>query len=239
MVGIGEISRINLHLARIQFLFVRRQGVPLFQEIVRPRSEFCILRDDAQPLLVGEDLIARGIPAHVEFALELRNPFGRRVVRRVGAARCVIKEEGLIRGEFIELVHVVDGVVRHRSDQVPARLAHIGMDRGGVANEIARLPLVGFAAHEAVEIIEPHADGPLIEWTGLTGLERGRVVILAKPRGRVAVVLKDRADGRLVPGDDAVVAGITRRDFRDDAKTNRMVVAPGDQGRARRRAQCR
>ena len=37
--------------------------------------------------------------------------------------------------------------------------------------------------------------------------EGRRVVILAEPRGGVAVVPQDCADRRLVPGDNAVVAG--------------------------------
>ena len=183
-------------------------GRPISSGFVRPRREFRIRRDDAEPLLIGEDLLARGIPAHVEFALELGDPLGRRVVRRVRAAGRVVEKEGLLRRERIELIHVVDGLVCHRRGQIPARLADVGMDRRGVANEIARLPLAGFATHEAVEIIEAHADRPLIKRTGLAGLERRRVVVLAKPRGRVAIVLEDRADGRLVLGDDAVVAGI-------------------------------
>jgi len=48
---------------------------------------------------------------------------------------------------------------------------------------------------------------PSVERPGLAGREGRRVVILAEPRGGVSVVTQDPPDGRLVPGDDAVVAG--------------------------------
>ena len=73
-------------------------------------------------------------------------------------------------------------------DQVPgARLAEERIDLRGVAEQVW-LPLVGVAADEPVEVLEAHADWPLVERAELAGRERGRVVILAEPRRRVAVV---------------------------------------------------
>jgi hypothetical protein len=85
--------------------------------------------------------------------------------------------------------HVVDGVVGHRRDQVPAarRLALEREDLRGVAEQV-RLPLVGIAADEAVEVLEAHADGPLVEGPDLAGGEGRHVVVLAEPGGGVAVV---------------------------------------------------
>ena len=83
-------------------------------------------------------------------------------MRRVRGAGHVVDEEWLLRIQGIDPVHVFDGVVGHRRDQVPARLALKGIDLGGVAEEIG-LPLVGVAADEAIEILEAHSDGPLIE----------------------------------------------------------------------------
>ena len=88
-------------------------------------------------------------------------------------------------------------------------LPTIGIDRRGVAEQV-RLPLAGVAADEAVEVFEAHAGRPLVERAGLAGLEGRRVVVLAEPRGAVAVLLQDRADGRRILRDDAVVAGETR-----------------------------
>ncbi len=74
---------------------------------------------------------------------------------------------------------------------------------------------------------------------GLAVREERRVVILAEPRGRVAVVPQDRADRALLDRDDRVVAGEAGRDLADHAEAHRVVVAPGDQRRARRRAERR
>ena len=53
----------------------------------------------------------------------------------------------------------------------------------------------------------------------------------------IAVVLEDAADGRLVLGDDAVVAGEAGGLLGDHAEAGRVMVAAGDQRGARRRAE--
>lgn len=90
----------------------------------------------------------------------------------------------------------MDGLIRLRRDQVPLGIADVSMDRGGIAEQIARLPLTGIATNEAVEIFEAHTDRPLVEWSGLAGYKRRYVVDFAKPRGAVAVVQRDFANGR-------------------------------------------
>ena len=157
-------------------------------------------------------------------------------MRRVRGAGRVIDEERLARVDLVDAVQVVDGVVGHAGDQVPARLALERIDLGRVAEEV-RLPLVGVAADEAVEILEAHAGRPLVERPDLAGREGRRVVVLAEPGGGVAVVLEDAADGGLVLGDDAVVAGEAGGLLRDHAEAGRVMVAPGDQRGARRRAE--
>ena len=104
-------------------------------------------------------------------------------------------------------------------------MADVGIDRRGVAEEVG-LPLAAVAAHEAVEILEAHAGGPLIEGPNLAGLEGRRVVVLAEPQGGVAVVAEDAADGGLVFGNDAVVAGKTGGLLGDHAEARRVMVAP-------------
>ena len=111
-----------------------------------------------------------------------------------------------------------------------------GIDLRRVAEEV-RLPLVGVAADEAVEVLEAHAGRPLVEGPDLARGEGRRVVVLAEPRRRVAVVEQHAADGGLVLADDAVVAGEAGRLLGDHAEAGRVVVAPGDQRGARRRAQ--
>ncbi len=108
-----------------------------------------------------------------------------------------------------------------------------------VAEQI-RLPLVGFATHEAVEVLETHTRGPLLERTGGTAvLEARRVVVLAEPRRGIAVVLEDLADGGVLQANDRVVTRIAGGEFADDTRTHGVVVAARDEGRAGRRAERR
>ena len=161
------------------------------------------------------------------------------MVRCVRSAGHVIDEERLVRRQRVDLVHVRDRLVGHRSDEVVAGVADERINVGRVAREVGRLPLAGVPAHEAVEVFEAHADRPLVEWTRRARLKRRRVVVLAEPRRTVAVVLEDLADRGLVLGDEAVVARVAGGLLGDDAEADRVVVAAGDQRCARRRAQCR
>ena len=196
MVGVGNVGGEHLRLPREQLLLVGGQRVPL-RQVVGPGRELRVRRDHAEPLLVGEDLLAQFVPAHVELALELVDPLLRRLVRRMGAAGHVVDEERLVGRGGIELSHVLDRLVRHVGGQVVAGLADPGEDLGGVLEQVRR-PLVGLAAHEAVEVVEAHADGPLVEGPGRAVLIARRVVVLAEPGRGVAVLLQDLADGGVV-----------------------------------------
>jgi hypothetical protein len=65
VVGIGQVCGIDVGLADVELLRLGRERVPLGQ-VLRPRRELGILRDDAEPLLVGEDTLALPVPALVE-----------------------------------------------------------------------------------------------------------------------------------------------------------------------------
>ena len=73
VVGVGCVAGEHLGLPGEQLLLVGRQCIPL-RQVIRPVSQLCTRGNDPQSLLVGEDLLAQGIPAHVEFALELVDP---------------------------------------------------------------------------------------------------------------------------------------------------------------------
>ena len=146
----------------------------MLQQIIRPRRQLGILRDDAEPLLVGEDLLAQRVPALVEqmHVADLLDPFRRRVVRRVRCRPARSRRRTAARVDRVDVIHPRNGIVRHGGGQVPARLADVGIDRGGVAEEV-RLPLAGVATDESVEVFEAHADRPLIERPGLARLKGG------------------------------------------------------------------
>src|SRR5262249_47428890 len=150
---------------------------------VRPRRHLRVRWNHAELLLVREDLLAQLVPPLVEqvHVADLLDPFWRGVMWRVRRAGDVVDEPRLIRTERVDTTQVRDGVVGLPGDQVPARVADVRGDRRGVAKEI-RLPLVRVATDEAVEVLEAHADRPLIERSVLARLEGRRIVILAEPR---------------------------------------------------------
>ena len=157
-------------------------------------------------------------------------------MRRVRGAGRVLDEERLAGVDLVDAIQVINGVVGHAGDQVPSRLALKGIDLGGVAEQV-RLPLVGVAADEAVEILEAHAGRPLVERPDRTGREGRRVVVLAEPGGGVAVIEENPSDGGLVLGDDAVVAGEAGGLLGDHAETGRVMIAAGDERGAGRRTE--
>ncbi|SPF33793.1 hypothetical protein SBDP1_1160025 [Syntrophobacter sp. SbD1] len=192
--------------------------------------------DDTEPLLVGEYLLAHLFPAHVELALELVDPLLRRLVWRVASARNVIDEEWLVGRSGVQSPNMIDRLVCQISGEVVTGLADPWIHLGLIAKKVGR-PLVGLAAQEAVEILKAHADRPLVEGARQTVLEARRVVVFAEPRGGIAVVSENRADGRILRSDVRVIARETGGQLRDHAEAHRVVVAPGDQRGARGRTQ--
>ena len=157
-------------------------------------------------------------------------------MRRMRAARHIINEERFVGRDLLELFHVLDCIVSHRRGQIPTGLPLKRIDGRRVAEQV-RLPLAGVAADEPVEILEAHPDRPLMERPGLARLIERRVVILAEPRGRVPVFLKNLTNRSAISLDDRVVTRESRRRFAYHAKSGHVMVASGDQRRARRRAE--
>src|SRR6187399_1872465 len=113
----------------------------------------------------------------------------------------------------------------------------IRVDRRGIAEQV-RLPLIGVAADEAIEIVETHSSRPLIEWPRLARLEIRGVVVLAKPGCPIAIVLQYLANRCLVPSHEAVIARKARRLLGDDPEAHRVMIATSDDRRPGRRAKC-
>ena len=164
-VGVGEVGGVDVGLPDEELLLVRRELVPRLQQVRRPGGKLGGLGDHPEPLLVGVDGVAELVPSLVEqmHVADLVDPLRRRVVRRMRPARRVVDEERLLRRQCVQLLHVADRLVRHGGDQVEALLGLERIDLRRVAEEIARRPLARVAAHEAVEIVEAHAGGPLVE----------------------------------------------------------------------------
>ena len=95
VVGIGDVGGEDFRLVGEHLLLIGLERIP-FRQAVRPGSELGVRGDHAELLLVGENLLAQLVPAHVELALHLCNPLRRRMMRRMRAARDVIEEERLL-----------------------------------------------------------------------------------------------------------------------------------------------
>ena len=61
----------------------RELGAAIFGLSIRPGRKLCVRRDHAEPLLIGKNLLAEFVPAHVELALELPDPLWGGLVRSV------------------------------------------------------------------------------------------------------------------------------------------------------------
>src|SRR5262249_2681801 len=134
MIRIGEISGVDFGLADEEALCVRRQAGPVRKE-VGPGRKLRVVRDDTQALLIFKDLLSQNLPATVEelHRLDALDPFLRRMMRRVRAARRVVDEPRPVRRDSRLAADVGDGVIGHRGDQVPTGNAVVRMDWRRVA----------------------------------------------------------------------------------------------------------
>src|SRR4030095_12428694 len=225
MVRVGSIGAEYFRLMSVHLLLSRIERVPLRQTI-GPGSELGIWRNNTELLLVSKNLIAQVVPAHVEFAFHLGDPFRSGVVRRVRTSWHIVEEKGLLWRGGIQIRQILDCLVGHIGDQVVAGLPDPREDGGMISKEIGR-PLIGFTAHEPVEVIETHPARPLVEGSSQAVEIGRRVMVLAEPGRGIAVLLKDLADGAFVLCNDAVVARVTGGLLGDHTKTRRVMVAAG------------
>ena len=237
VIGVLHEAGVHLHLAAQHRLEPVRHLVPA-RDLLVARRELAVGRDDAQLLLACERLLAQLVPAAVELALVLVGPFLRHVVRRVRRARCEVDEERLVWGETLLLADPGNRLVGHVFDQVVALLGRLlGLDRRGALVE-RRVPLVGLAADEAVEVLEAATAGwPGVERSGGARLPHRHLMALAELRGRVAIQLQRPRQRRHRVGQHRVVARRAGRNLGDAAHSNGMMVATGQQGLPRGRAQ--
>ena len=160
------------------------------------------------------------------------------MVRRVRRAGRKVDEERLVRGETFLLSDPGNRLVGHVLDQVVALLGRfLRLDRRGPLVE-RRVPLVGLAADEAVEILEAATAGrPGVERSGRTRFPDRHFVALAELRGGVAIQLQRLRQRRHRVGQHRAVARRARRNLGDAAHAHGVVVAAGQQGLPRRRAE--
>ena len=191
-------------------------------------------------LLPRERALALDVPAVVELAGVLVGPLQRDVVRRVRGPRREVDEERLVGHQGLLLVHPADGPVRQVLGEVVALLGRGGrLDRGRAVVE-GRVVLVVLPTDEPVERLEAAtARGPGVERPHRRRLPHGHLVALAELGGGVAVELQGQRHGRLVVGQHRGVPRGRGRGLGDAAHPHGVVVAAGEHGLPRRRAQGR
>ena len=159
-------------------------------------------------------------------------------MRGVGGAGREVDEERLVGHQRLLLADPADRLVGHVLGEVVALLRGLALLHRRRAFVDRRIPLVGLAADEAVEVLESAAaGGPLVEGPQRARLPDRHLVALAELRRRVAIELERHRERRLVLRQHRGVAGRRGRDLADAAHVHRMVIPPGEQRLARGRAE--
>ena len=151
----------------------------------------------------------------------------------------VVEEERLAGIRLVDAVQPVNGVVGHGGDEVPGsrRLAREGYrsgwcsGRGSAATGRRHRPRTRRSNRSPAR--GPFSKGPT--WPAQAG------TLWSLPNQEVAkpFSLIRATDSGLVLGDDAVVTREAGGLLGDDAEAGRVMIAPGNQGGARRRAERR
>ena len=232
-VGIFAEAGEHFHLPREQLLLVVAEAVPVL-DVLRLGREHGVLRNDAERLLPRKRLFAQLVPALIELAPVLLDPFLRHVMRRMGRARREINEERLVGRERLFRANPGDRVVRHVRHQMVVWIVR-RLDRRHVFIE-RRMPLVRFAADEPIKFVEAGSGRPAVGRPGDAELPGRRLVALSKGGCRIAIEPQHFGQGsdrvRALSG----IAGIGGRDLGDAAHVVHVVVAAGEQRDPRRRA---
>ena len=207
---------------------------------VGPCGQLGVGRDHAERLLPLEDLDAQRVPPGVETTSVALDPVRRRLVRCVRRPGREVHEERLVRQQRLLLTDPRRGLVGHVLGEVVAVLGGAPwLDRRGAVVD-RRIPLVGLAADEPVEVLEAAATcRPRVERSDRARLVHRHLVALAELRRRVAVQLERLGQRRRRVGPHPGVAGSRRGDLGDATHAHRVVVATGQQRLTRRRAQRR
>lgn len=94
-------------------------------------------------------------------------------MRRMRCAWSVVDEKGPVGSNRLLVVDILDHFVGERVVEGVVSLAAFGnlhLDWSRIAEE-RRLPLVGLAANEAIEVVKTLKSRPTVQWTGEAGLQ--------------------------------------------------------------------
>ncbi len=207
VIGVCEKSGEDFHHTGIELLLLRRAILPRL-DIRVMAGQFRILRDNAEFLLLLEDLLSIGFPAVVKLAFVLVGPFLRHVMRRVHGPGAEVHEERLVGRHLLGVGDEADGLVDEILRQMVSFLGRLfGLDTMIVIDQL-RVILVRLAAQEAVVALEAATQRPAIIRTRRRDLV-GRCQVPLADRIRVVAVLQQHLREKTVlERNVAVAAGI-------------------------------
>src|SRR5262249_362591 len=110
-----------LHHPRIDLPLVIIERVPRWY-LSRTRRQRRVGRNDAEPFLVGQSLLALLVPALIELALELRDPVLAGMMRGMTVARSKVHQERIVGRDRMLGPYPVDGPVGHVVDEYVVRV---------------------------------------------------------------------------------------------------------------------
>ena len=155
-------------------------------------------------------------------------------MRGVRGAWREVHEERLVGRQRLLELHPANRLVRHVGHEVVVRIAR-DLDRVHAVVEVRR-PLVGLAAEEAVELVEPGPRRPAVGRSGGADLPGRGLVVLAEEARAVAVQPQHLGERRHVRRALPRVARKRRGRLGDPAHVVHVVVAAAQERRPRRRA---
>ena len=118
-IGVGEEAGKDFLLAGVHPSFVGAEIIPSLDP-AGPWGEHGVLGHDPGRPLTGEDLLAPGVPALVEFPAVGRNPLGRHMMGCVHGAQGEVQEEGFRGVRHLALADHRDRPVREVVGEVVA-----------------------------------------------------------------------------------------------------------------------
>src|SRR5208337_4384744 len=161
------------------------------------------------------------------------DPLLRRMMGSVRGTRSVVGKPRFLGSHRMQELNPGDGVVSHVLVEEIVWLVVRGLNRLDVLEE-SRRPLTGIAPKEPVEVFKAEPRRPKVEGSGLAAVPVGHVVVLAIPRGAVAVLLEHLREGPGALWHERVVAREAGGEFHDDARRSGMMVAARKQRRTGR-----
>ena len=186
-----------------------------------------------------EHPLAVGLVAVVEDALVLVDELLRRVVRGVVGAGAEPQEPRLVRVRLLGVADEPERLVGQVLGEVVALLGPVRLLDVVVVLHERRIPLVGLAADEPVEAVEPARQRPVALAAAHRPLVDGHVVVLADPERVPPLLAHHLGQGRVLHRDVPGVAGEALGALGDLREAVLVVVAAGQEAGARRRAQRR